>query len=133
MRRRMSEPRRGAAAVELALLLPLLLFLFVIAVDFSRVFYYSQTITNCAKNGALYGSNLTTDISPYANLQAAALADAQSLSPQPTVASSTGTDAAGNNYIQVTVTWPFQSITGFPGMPSALHLSRTVQMRVAPN
>jgi Flp pilus assembly protein TadG len=133
MQKRASHECRGAATVELAVLLTFIMFLFVIAVDYARVFYYSQIIENCARNGALYGSNLTTANSPYSTLQDAALADATGLSPQPTVSSTTGKDAAGNSYIRVTVDWQFQSITGFPGVPSTVDLRRTVQMRVAPN
>lgn len=124
--------RRGSASMELAVLLPLLLFLFVAAVDFTRIFHFSQVIGNCARNGALYRSNLTTYTSPYSTLQAAALADATGLSPQPTVTSTTGTDSSGNPFVRVTVAWQYQAITGFPGIPNTVNISRTVQMRVAP-
>ncbi len=121
--------RRGVAAVELAILLPFLAFLFVIAVDYGRVFYYSVTITNCARNGALYGCDPTGAInSPYLSIQQAALADAGNLSPSPTVTSQTGSDGSGN-FIQVTVTYPFQTITQFPGVPSNFNITRTVTMR----
>ena len=122
--------RRGAAAVELALLLPVLLFLFVAIIDFGRVFYYSQTVENSARAGALYLSDddaIAT--SPYANVTAAALADASNLSPQPTVASSNGTDASGNPYVRVTVSWSFHLIINYPGIPGTVSLARTVQMR----
>lgn len=124
--------RKGSAAMELAVLLPLLLFLFVAAVDFTRIFHFSQVIGSCARNGALYGSNLTTYTSPYASIQAAALADATNLSPQPTVTSTTGNDSSGNPFVRVTVTWQYRAITGFPGIPNTVNISRTVQMRVAP-
>jgi Flp pilus assembly protein TadG len=123
--------RRAVAAVELALLLPLLVLLFSISVDFARVFYYSQTLANCARNGAIYGSNLVLAQSPYASLQQAALADATNLSPQPTVASTTGADSAGNAYVKVTVSWDFKTITNLPGL-NTVTLSRSIQMRVAP-
>jgi Flp pilus assembly protein TadG len=126
------QRRRGAAAVELAVMAPLLAFMFVAIVDFSRVFYYSQTITNCARNGAIYGSDAVLAAqSPYSSLSQAALADAANLSPQPTVSSTNGTDASGNPYVRVTVTWQFKMIAAFPGMPN-VNLSRTVQMRVVP-
>jgi Flp pilus assembly protein TadG len=133
MVRRCESSRRGTAAVELAVLLPFLAFLFVIAVDWARVFYYSVTITNCARQGALYGSDpLSATQSSYPSLQQAALADATNLNPQPTVTSSNGVDGSGNPYVAVTVSWPFSTITNFPGVPSQVNLSRTVQMRVAP-
>lgn len=122
--------RRGAAAVEFALLSPILLFLFVIVLDFGRIFFYSQTVENAARAGALYLSDdATVASSPYANVTAAALADASNLSPAPTVASSTGTDADGHGYVRVTVTWTFRLVTRLPGVPATLNLSRTVQMR----
>ena len=46
--------RRGAAAVELALLLPVLVFCSMMTVDFARVAYVQVTLQNCARNGALY-------------------------------------------------------------------------------
>ena len=130
MRHRQGQ-RRAAAVVELAFLLPFLLFMFVVCIDFGRVFYYSQTLAECARNGAIYGSDLVTAQSPYASLQQAALADATNLSPQPTVTSTTGTDTAGNAYVRVTVAWEFQTIARVPGVPSTVSLSRSCQMRVA--
>ena len=125
--------RPGAAAVELAVLVPFLAFMFVITVDFARVFYFSQVIENCARQGALYASDPKAPAyNRYASLQAAALADAPDLTPQPTVSSTTGTDAAGNGYVAVTVTWQFQTITNFPAVPNNMTISRTVQMRMAP-
>ena len=125
--------RRGSTAVELALLLPLLGLLFLITVDFARLYYHYSIVTNCARNGALYGSDPTAaSESPYADLTAAALADAPNLSPQPTVSSSNGTDSSGNPYVEVTVVYPFTTISSYPGLPNPIELTRTVQMRVAP-
>jgi Flp pilus assembly protein TadG len=114
-------------------LLPLLCFLFVIAIDFARIFYFSQVIENCARQGALYASDPQAPSNNlYSSVQQAALADATNINPQPTVTSSSGTDQAGNAYVAVTVTWQFQSVTNFPGVPGTMTLSRTVQMRSAP-
>ena len=122
--------RRGAAAVELALLLPVLLFLFVAIIDFGRVFYYSQTVENAARAGALYLSDDdAVATSPYANVHDAALADASNLSPQPAVASSNGTDASGNPYVRVTVSWSFHLLINYPGIGGTVNLARTLQMR----
>ncbi len=121
--------RRGVAVVELAVVLPLLAFLFVIAVDFGRLFYYSVTITNCARNGAMYACDPTGAVnSPYSSTNQAALADAANISPAPTVTSSTGSDNSGS-YVQVTVSYNFRTITQFPGVPNNFTLTRTVKMR----
>jgi Flp pilus assembly protein TadG len=124
--------RDGAAAAELAILLPFLAFVFVIGVDWARVFYYSQVIENCARNGAMYAADPKAPANNlYANVTAAALADASDLSPAPTVSSTTGTDADGNGYVAVTVNWTFKTLTNYPG-DSNVSLSRTVKMRQAP-
>ena len=118
--------------VELAVLLPLVVFLFVIAVDFARVFYYSVTLTNCARAGAMYASDPTTSAeSAFASTQAAALADATNLSPPPTVTSVTGVDAAGRPYVEVTAAYTFRTITGFPGVPNQVNLTRKVRINVS--
>ena len=41
--------RSGAAVVELAVLLPLLVLCFVLAVDFARVFYFSLTLVGLSQ------------------------------------------------------------------------------------
>lgn len=125
--------RRGTAAVELALLLPFLAFPFVVGVDYSRLFYHYLTVTNCARNGALYACDpVAAADSPYTSVQQPALADAANLSPTPTVTSTNGTDADGNAYVEVTVSYQFQTITSFPGFGGTVGLQRTVRMRVAP-
>jgi Flp pilus assembly protein TadG len=125
--------RRGSAAVELALVLPVLGLLLLITVDFARLYYHYSIVTNCARNGALYGSDPTSaSASPYANLSAAALADASNLTPQPTVSSTNGTDTSSNPYVEVTVTYPFTTISNYPGLSNPINLTRTVRMRVAP-
>ena len=55
-RRPALRPRRAVAAVERALLLPILVFVLVIGVDFAQVFYHCVTLTNRARTGGLYGS-----------------------------------------------------------------------------
>ena len=133
MRNRAKQQRKAAAAAELAVLLPFMVFLMVIALDYARILYYSQVIENCARQGALYASDPKAPANNlYTSVQQAALADAGGLNPQPTVTSTNGKDAAGNPYVAVTVTWQFKTITGFPGVASNVTLTRTVQMRMAP-
>jgi Flp pilus assembly protein TadG len=131
--RRMIRHRRGAAVAEFAILLPLLAFLFAIAIDYGRIYYYTIICQNCARNGCIWQSDIVLQSnSPYANVTAAATADATDLSPTPTVTSSTGTDAFGAPYVQVTVQYTFTSVTNFPLIPSTYTITRTVQMYPAP-
>ena len=128
------DSRFGSASTELALLLPILSMLLLFAVDFARLYYHYSIVTNCARNGTLYGSDpVAAPESNYATLQAAALADAINLNPQPTVTSTNGSDSSGNPYVEVTVVYPFQTISNYPGLSNPINLTRTVRMRVAPS
>jgi Flp pilus assembly protein TadG len=118
--------------VELAILLPFLAFIFVVAADYSRVFYASMIVNTCARNGALYGCDSPANAADTTGIQNAALADAVNLTPTPTVTSTTGTDASGSEYVEVTVSFQFQTITNYPIIPNTVNLSRTVRMRVSP-
>src|SRR5262249_35313032 len=94
---------------------------------------YSITIENCARNGALYASDpIAAAQSSYATLSDAALSDAPNISPTPTVTSTSGTDASGRSYVDVTVTYTFTTLTSYPGIPSSTTISRTVRTDVAP-
>jgi Flp pilus assembly protein TadG len=146
------QNRPGAATVELAVLLPFLAFMFVIAIDWARIFYYSITVENCARNGALFMSqqqSAKTITAPYTDsgmvnlyvnaaspVTAAALADAPDLTPTPTVTSSSGSDGNGP-YVEVTVSYPFQTVVssfavGNFVVPSTTQVTRTVRMYVPP-
>ena len=53
---------RGQALVEFGVILPVLLFLFVIAIDFGRLFFSYIQINNAAREGAAYGMYKPTDL-----------------------------------------------------------------------
>jgi Flp pilus assembly protein TadG len=156
------KTRRGAATVELAVLLPVLAFLFVIGVDWSRIFFVTMTIENAARNGAYYASEYpgVTDkmVYGYPNVYDAAADDVEiplglsnmgmyygtpSTNSYGTSISSTGatavpdtTDQYGTNVKVITVTFPFSMISNFPipvpGVSTSVTLSRSVTMRTAP-
>ncbi len=133
MRIRKPNPRPAAAAVELAVLLPFLMFVGVIATDWARLMYYTITIEACARNGAIYAADGDAAAkSPYTRLSNAALAEAPSLKETATVTSANTTDSTGAAAVVVSVTIPFNSITTFPGVTTPSTLSRSVQMRDAP-
>jgi Flp pilus assembly protein TadG len=134
-----NERRTGVAAVELAILLPLIALLFAIGVDWCRIFYHSITVENCARNGAIWAVDPYSQIrSQYLTITAAALADATNLTPQPTVESSSGT-VDGKPYVDCTVTYNFTTITNFASVstpffsvPKTTTIRRTVRVYQAP-
>ena len=144
--------RKGAQVVEFAVLLPFLAFMFVIAVDWARIFYYSITVTNCARNGAMYLSlqqSARPTIAPYTDaglvnlyvnsanpVSDAALADAPDLQPAPTVTSTSGSDSTGS-YIEVTVSYSFHTFSNFAVgyfvVPANNNVTSTIRMYVPPD
>jgi Flp pilus assembly protein TadG len=144
--------RLGAATVEFALLVPFLCFIFVATVDFARIIYYTVTLDNCAHNGGVYGSQTYDNANqqwigsmaqywegPNGKIvsteQAAADVDGANLTPAmatSNVASVSSTDPAGNPTNVVTITYTFNTIVGFPGIPSTVTITRVVTARVAP-
>jgi hypothetical protein len=137
--------------VELAVLLPFLVFIFLITIDFARIFYYSMTIENCLHNGAIFGSQTFDNQNqqwigtnqywqgPSGQIvsqgKAASQLDGTNLNPvvaDSNVTIASGTDTDGNPVTIVTISYPFQTITPFPGIPSQLTIQRSAQMRVAP-
>src|SRR5207249_2308644 len=100
--------RRGAAAVELAVLLPFLAVMFAAALDFCRAFYASQAIESAARVAALYASGTTSN--PNASDAAtaakqAAVLECSTLAP-PLTEADVSTSTSGGNVV-VTVTYDF--------------------------
>ena len=139
--------RPAAATVEFAVLAPLLAFLFLLAVDYGRVFYYSVIVQNAARKGALYGCQDAAHSIDKVGIRDAALADATDITPPqavgagvvsslkqggPGVVSTTGADANGNPTVSVTVAYSLQTVANYPGIPNRVDLVRTVSMRVLP-
>jgi Flp pilus assembly protein TadG len=122
--------RRGGSAAELALLAPVLVFTLMFAIDFCRVFFAYTTITNAARNGALWASDpLAATQSPYASVQDAALADANANNNlNPALTTSNVTSTVSGTTVTVTVSYSYPLITSYLGM-SNVSLSRQVTMQ----
>lgn len=134
----------GSSFIELALLLPLMLFLFVGAVDLGRLYFMSVEVTGAAQAGALYGIQNPSDTS---GMQSAATAGASSLASVSTSASygcecsdgSSVTVSCGTtptctynyvNYVDVVSSVQYTPIFRYPGLPSTLTVTREARMRV---
>jgi len=116
----------------MALLLPFICFVFVIGVDYARIFYFSLTVSNCARNGALYGSQDTAHAIDTAGIKTAAQIDGGSLTLASLNVSSATDSSTSPTYVDVTVTYPFSTLSNFPGVTKTTTLSRTVRMLVVP-
>jgi len=135
-RYRRAHRRRGAAAVELAILLPFLMFVFAVGADWCRIFYTAHTLDDCARSGALAGSGIAyqerglSESQRQSRARTDAVRDGENLSP-PLETSDVTVTTAGN-YISVTVSHNFQTVASYPGVGRNWQLSRTVRMPVTP-
>lgn len=126
MVRRTRRFERGAAAVEMAIVLPVLILLIGGIIDFGRAFMSQVILTNAAREGTRVAV-LTKDASQLGNITTRAQAAAD-LNPMAsaTVSVSPSTGCTTNGYtgnVTVTVTAQFQwfFLSALPGsMPTSL-------------
>lgn len=133
--------RRGVATVELVLILPVLMTMILGAIDFGRFAYSYIAVTNAARAAAGYASmnpyTPTTQPLFEAQLRQAALdelsaVDASSpFDPAKVTVASTRSFDPGNVLwrVRVDVTYPFETVVPWPGIPDQIDLQRSVEMR----
>lgn len=140
--RRFVRSQSGAAMVELAVVLPFLIFLLIGVIEVGRYMYFGIVAAHAAEAGAQYGAQSLGNASDSSGIEAAAAADAPNVSvtasPMPvclesgqSVACPSGTPSPNmTEYIKVTVTGSFQSLLNYPGIPNPLPVTATAMMRV---
>lgn len=137
----------GAAALELAVVLPVLILLAIGVADFGRAFFAGITVANAAHAGALYGSQSTGTAGDFAGINAAATADGTDAGvtasssffcrcPSSTSDVSCAITCTSGGYInpelfiRVTASRTVGFILRYPGLPSSVAVTRTAIMRV---
>jgi Flp pilus assembly protein TadG len=136
--------RRGAAAVEFGLLLPLLMLILLGAIDFGRFAHAHIGVTNAARAGAGFAAmnpfSVTTKTAWETQIRRAALDELRSIidsDPRLTNNNVTVTSvrtfddpqATSLWYADVTVSMPFRTLVTWPGIPRPLVLTHTVRFR----
>lgn len=129
--------RRGAAAVELALLLPVLVTFVVGAIDFGRFAHTYIAVGNAARAGAAFGSfnSYTTNsqaqweagIKGAINDEMNQLLMFDTSKVATTISNTTETD--GLRRISVTVSYPFTTVVTWGYIPALTNLQRTIVLR----
>jgi Flp pilus assembly protein TadG len=126
--------RTGAAALEMVIIVPFLVFMFAVVIDYCRIYYVAQVVNNAARAGALYATTTVTaanGVSPQQAAQQAALAEAVSLSPPLQAADVIVTFNASS--ATVTVTCQFLPVCPYVlGVPPQIYVSATVTMPLSP-
>jgi Flp pilus assembly protein TadG len=134
---RLARFPRGAAAIEFAIVLPILLMVLLGATDFGRFSYSAIAVSNAARSGAAFGSMNPLDSNTQAAWHSAvrqATVDELSQSPafdisKLTVTATSTTESGGLRRVSVQVTYPFRTIIAWSFIPSSLNLQHTVVMR----
>ena len=107
---------RGAAAVEFALILPLLVVLVFGITEFGRAYFVQTTLSGAARDGVRVMALQNNQVAARASVKSAAsdldLTDAQ-IAVTPTTCAVSGLGAATT--ATVTVTYPLQFVTGIFG------------------
>jgi Flp pilus assembly protein TadG len=137
IRGRSVSGRRAVAAVEFAIVLPLLVLLALGCVDFGRFLYQYIALTNAVQAGGFYGT-----LNPYTtSTYSAWVAQVQKLTKdemeqqtgyvrdEMTVQVSVTVETNGLRRVRVTASYPFRSILPWPGLPSDVTLTQAVEMR----
>jgi len=131
--RRLNAERRGAAAAELAILLPFMALTFSVVLDFCRAYHVTQTIQSSAHAAALYASGTATpppDTTAEQAAKDAAVAEAASL--QPPLDPACVIVVIGGSTAQVTVSYDFRLLTPLLGEAGSVTITRSATMEVAP-
>ena len=106
------DSERGAAAVEFAILLPLLLMLVLGTIEFGRAYNAQITLTNAARDGVRV---MAINNDPTAAKKAAQNAAASiSTIPVSNITLSTTTCSTGNQ-VTLTIKYTLSTITGIAG------------------
>ena len=143
--------QQGTASVEAAIVLPAMLLLFLIIMDFGRVMHESINTTNAARSAAGYAAQSTTLSADISGINNAAIIDASGMktdkyNASPVVVSSrrfcrcSGSSSevsCQNNscaavtevYAQVTATRDFHTLVPYPLIPSTIKLTRSATIR----
>jgi len=138
MKRAGRNRQRGVAAVEFALVLPLLLTVVMGAIDWGWYFFIDQLVTNCAREGARAGTLLpprptSTGAQAATAAKNASVAFQQQVhltpNPQGVDAQYTTIGTPATDAIQVTVTYPVGSLTGLLSniMPANAHATAVMR------
>jgi Flp pilus assembly protein TadG len=129
--------RRGLAAVEFAVVLPLLTTILLGATDFGRFSHSAIAVANAARSGAAYASmnpwNSSTQTAWTAGIRQAVTDELSQTvafdSTELTVNVTNIVEVGGLRRVSVQVTYPFSTTVTWPFLPSSFDLQQTVVMR----
>jgi Flp pilus assembly protein TadG len=139
---RLHRSSSGAAALELAVVFPILVVVIIGAVEYGRVFYTSVTVANAARAGAEWGSQAPNQYGDTVGMRIFAQQDgndAGNLSISANRVCKCGTSAdpgcgacaslAPDVFIDVTATKKLAMLLKYPGLPDTVTIARKATFR----
>lgn len=111
MKAKEKTKERGAVAVEMAILLPLLLLILIGTMEFGRVFNVQNSLTQAAREGARHAAIHYDD--GTLDVAGTALGAAPSLDGLGVVVTDNASDCAPNENVEVTASVSLASMSGF--------------------
>lgn len=141
----MTRHEAGGAAVELAVMAPILILLCLGVIEIGRYENVSIKMVNAARAGVQYGAQSLVTASNDAGMQQAALADGENASGLSAIATHICQCSDGSAstclssdcpaplhrivWVKVTTTGSFNSLLSVPGIPSSIAVGSTAVMR----
>jgi len=135
----------GSAAVEMALLSPLLVLILLGTIDFGRLFYDGITVASAARAGVQYGARSPSKSGDVVGIQQAALADAidmngVSVTVEQYCECANGSSVNCNSdcgvfdrnpqvYVRVRAQKTFRTLFPYPGIPHTVDINQEAVMR----
>ena len=138
------QSEQGSSLVEVAIVVPTLLFVLLALVDFGRGYYLAMEVAGAARAGAIYGSQNRTDTTGITNAVKDDAPDVSGISassiswgcecPDGSNASVSCTSAPSCTtnvvyYVKVTASATYTTMIPWKGIPSTIALSSTSEMR----
>src|SRR6266852_5013673 len=132
------QSRRGTAAVEFALILPVLMLLLLGCIDFGRFPHSYIAVTNAARAGAGFGSvnpyTTATDKEWNAAIKSAVVDEMTKLNGFDSTQLVVPSTKPQNGNVTVTVKYPFQTVVDWsliwPGLPNSVTMQQVAVMPV---
>jgi Flp pilus assembly protein TadG len=135
--KRAEHSRYGAAATEFALTAPVLILFALACMDFGRIAFVAEVVTNAARTGAETGGTRQftsetetlwrSQIEEAIVQEMSNLPDFQQGDLETNIATSTDSDDIV--LVTVDVEYPFRTLVSWPGLPSEVQLREHVQYR----
>lgn len=144
--------QQGIIAIEAIIVLPIMIFILLIILDFGRVMHASITTTNAARVAAGYGAQSTSYAIDFTGMESMALADAINLKIDAynSAAVSVTTERIcrcvdGVNiscgsisscssgfevYVRSTASRDFRTLVSYPIIPNSVQLTRSATIRI---